>query len=78
MLQSDRIVLLTESFYSVKYGSSIITSNVCQKNLSNENCSALVFPDFKNGFTKSYWRFNLHFGFKTFILDISQITEKNQ
>ena len=29
-------VSLAKSFYNIKYGSSIITSNVCQINLSNE------------------------------------------
>ena len=38
-----------------------------------------MFPDFKNSFPKnSFWQFNLHFVFKTFNLDIFQITEKKQ
>ena len=49
-----------ESFYSVKYGSSIITSNVCQT-ISVMKTKTLVFPEkwyFKNS---SFWHFNSFF-----------------
>ena len=38
-----------------------------------------MFPDIKNSFLeKSFWRFDLHFVLKLFILEIFQITEKKQ
>ena len=39
------IDILAESFYYVKYGSSIITSKIPSKILSDENKKKLVFPE---------------------------------
>ena len=69
-----------ESFYDVKYWTSIITSNVCQINLSNENIKINTgVARFQNSFPKKiFWHFNVHFVLKTFIWDMFQITEKKQ
>ena len=53
-----------ESFYNLNYGSSIITSKVCQINSVMET-ERLVFPEkwyFKKG---SFWHFNSCFVLKT-------------
>ena len=62
---------LVESFYSVKYGLSIITSNVFQI-ISVMKTKTLVFPEkwfFKNS---SFWHLNSFFDLK----NLFQITEK--
>ena len=67
----ESITSLVESFYSVKYGLSIITSNVRQI-ISVIKTKTLVFPKklyFKNS---SFWHFNSCFVLKHFF----QITEK--
>ena len=58
MANSNR---LAESFYYVNYGSSIITSKVRQKNISNENIKQ------RNDITKnsSFWHFNSRFVLET-------------
>ena len=65
ILKSSCYILLTlvETFYSVKYGSSIITSNVCQI-ISVIKTKILVFPEkwyFKNS---SFWHFDSRFVLK--------------
>ena len=51
---------VAESFYCVKYGSSIITSKIPSKILSNENKKNWCFQ--KNSL---FWHFNSHFVLKT-------------
>ena len=69
-------VPIVESFYYVKHGSSIITSNVRQINLSNENRNTGVSRFRKIVSQNLFWHFNLHL--KTFILNIFQVTEIKQ
>ena len=67
---------IAESFYSVKYGSSIITSNVCQI-ISLMKTKTLVFSEklyFKNS---SFWHFNLSLSWNIYFTDITEKKNTN-